>query len=89
MVFDHLCTGDLESAARVLEKAGFTEFTDKIGRYSVFKYSAAEFEGIADEMKADCVSVPDLERAVVRLATGSVRSSPEIELLSEMILGNV
>ncbi|MBT8154154.1 hypothetical protein KMP13_09650 [Epibacterium ulvae] len=87
-VFDNLNTGDLEGAARILQKAGFTEFNDKIGRYSVFTCTPVDFENVADAMEAGCGSLEDSERAVVRLATGNLRSSPEIEGLSEMILGN-
>lgn len=80
--FDNMCSGDLEKSARVLNLAGFTEYIDDIGRRSVFSCEPEGFSDIASSERACNVDPKLVSEAVVRLASGSIRTSEEIQYLA-------
>ncbi len=83
--FDNMCSGDLESAASVLEKAGFIRYLDDIGRRSEFVCEPDEFDAVANSDAAKRVDCKQIEIAIVRLAGGSVVSSSRIDSLAKEI----
>lgn len=91
--FDNMCSGDLERDAAVLQKSGFTNYIDDIGRRSEFVCCPDDFQEIAFAVPAslvsvddiDLVSVDDIEEAVMRLAGGRFEATLEIERPAERI----
>lgn len=83
--FDNMGQGDLESAASVLENAGFTRYLDDIGRRSEFVCEPDEFYAVANSDDAKDVDCKQIEIAVVRLAEGGVASSSQIDNLAKEI----
>ncbi|MDE4155556.1 hypothetical protein [Phaeobacter gallaeciensis] len=82
-VFDNMCSGDLEKSATVLNLAGFTEFIDDFGRRSIFSCDPKDFSVIANSERALNVDPKLVSEAVIRLASGSVCSSEEIQYLAK------
>lgn len=86
-VFHTMGHGALERAASILERTGFTRYTDAYAMRSEFICGLSEFESLADREVAVDVSDQNLTEAVLRLADGGVCASIEIQKLAELIIG--
>ena len=82
--FDTSCSGDLQRAADVLQRAGFITFIDDISRRSSFICEPSAFDTIARGREASAVDPELVKDAVIRLAQRSPYSN-EITFLARAL----
>lgn len=83
--FDNLCAGPLELAAEVLHRAGFTEYSDKIQRFSSFVCDPSDFETVANTRAAQDLDPEFVRTAVIRLSEEGFGATEEIDWLARKL----
>lgn len=85
MVFDNLCAGPLQLAAEVLHRAGFTEYSDEIPRFSSFVCDPSDFETVANARAAHNLDPEFVRTAVIRLSEEGFGATEEIDWLARKL----
>ena len=84
-MFDTYRHGSLERAARVLNLAGYTEYLEETGMYSVFICEPVDFNDLSTGSKAYAVPLEIVTETIIHFADGGMNSSDEVQFLAEKL----